>query len=94
MDNVLNFLFFNSAFMLPKDLFHYKENKRKYCEKRVRGFQEGLDEIEKDLKSKEKVNLVASKFFLHQFFARNTSMFALSKLSATAFVSQSVRVLD
>ena len=39
--------------MLPKDLCHYKENKPKYyVKKRVKSFQEGLDEIEKDLKSK------------------------------------------
>ena len=34
--------------MQAKDLCPYKENKSKYCvTKKLRGFQEGLDEIEK-----------------------------------------------
>jgi hypothetical protein len=37
-----------SAFMQAKDLCPYKENKSKYyLPKKLRGFQEGLDEIEK-----------------------------------------------
>ena len=39
----------HSAFMQAKDLCHYRENKSKYyVQKKLRGFQEGLEEIEKN----------------------------------------------
>ena len=48
LKNIQTFFCNFSAFMQAKDLCPYKENKSKYyLPKKLRGFQEGLDEIEK-----------------------------------------------